>query len=329
VRILLLCLDNLGDLVFSSTLVAPLKALYPEASWAVFCKAYAQDIAGAFPVPATIIAADPPWDGAPGRTPGSYRDFVSAITVARRWRPDVVLVATKNWRAAATAFVIGGRLRVGFTSPKARLFLTHGISRDGWDQTPVTTMLIKLLGPLGVTHTDEFSPPVSLHLSPDASTGVTIPPCSFVVLHPFAGDMSRCWPLKEWGTLAAKIRAAGYGVVWMGRADEARHIGEQIHEVRDDFFMWQLGRSQLSSTLAVTARARALVGHDSGPIHFAAALGTPVLGLYLPGDYPRTVCRGPGPHHVIWRPSPSMLHCGEVWERLCQILQQQNRDADS
>jgi ADP-heptose:LPS heptosyltransferase len=323
-RILVLCLDNLGDLVFASSLIPPLQKLHPKATWAVFCKAYAQDIAQAFQVPAEVIAADPPWDDAPGSGKGSYLAFIKAVSRARQWRPDVILVASKNWRAAATAYGIGGTTRIGFDAPKARPWLTNAVSRDGWDVTPVTTMLSRLLRPLGVPAA-VGAPPVVLTTpvvnAPIAAAAKLLSSRRYIMLHPFAGNMRRCWSLQNWRELADKIRATNHEIVWMGRADETVRLTDAAPETIGDTFMWQMDGQKLSSTLAVTSRASALVGHDSGPIHFAAALGVPVLGLYLPSEYPRTVSQGEAPHQILWRQTPDHLSLKDVWESLSRILQ--------
>jgi ADP-heptose:LPS heptosyltransferase len=336
VRIMLLCLDNLGDLVFSSSLLPPLMASLPaplqspvqkslqksvsKPSWAIFCKAYAEDIAHAFPANVDVIAADPPWDESPGGGRGSYVDFYRAVKRARNWRPDVILVASKNWRAAAAAYVIGGKTRIGFTGPKSRFFLTDGVSRDGWQTTAVTTMLARLLAPLGIDTDLSVAPPVLLQAPVEQSLSAKTPQQPYVMLHPFAGDLRRCWPLGQWSALANQIRNAGYSIIWMGRADEADKIKGAAPETAQDTFMWELGDNRLVSTLAVTARAAALVGHDSGPIHFAAALGVPVLGLYLPSEYPRTVTCGRAAHEVLWRKSPGDLSLEDVQKAFTRLL---------
>jgi ADP-heptose:LPS heptosyltransferase len=320
VRILLLCLDNLGDLVFSSSLVTLLSKTHEDASWAIFCKDYAEDIAHAFPSPAKVIAADPPWDGSPGAGKGSYLKFFRALRRARQWRPDVILVASKNWRAAATARLIGGKIRIGFDTPKAKRFLTNPVSRDQWQETPVTSMLARLLSPLGINSVADAPPLVSLKV-PNASYDTTsIPEKPYVMLHPFAGDLKRCWPLKQWVELAKKIRAAGYVVVWLGRSDEAGIIHNTCPDTSGDEFMWQIGKDKLAATLAVTARSVCLVGHDSGPIHFAAALGVPVLGLYLPSEFPRTVSSGVAAQRILCRKSPEDLGFDDVWQSLNELL---------
>lgn len=59
----------------------------------------------------------------------------------------------------------------------------------------------------------------------------------------------------------------------------------------------------LAETLLAVSRCRLFVGHDSGPLHCAAGFGVPVLGLYLPGDWPRTRPQGAGPWRALRRPA--------------------------
>ncbi len=319
-RLLLICFDNLGDLVFTSSLVAPLKARYPEASWTILCKDYAADIARAFAVDAEVIAADPWWSGSPGRKSGRVMEFLKAVARARRSRPDLTIVTSTNWRASAVAWLVGSPVRIGFDRPKSRWWLTHAVSMGEWSQTPITASLAMLLEPCGVTIDKANVPPTELKPDRSLVPASIMPTKDFVVLHPFAGDPRRCWPIKAWGQLAGWIRDAGYAVVWMGREEEVAIVTEANPDASSDFFMPRLNNGRLAVTLLVTSSAKCLVGHDSGPIHFAAAMDVPVLGLYLPSLYPQTVTKGHGAHAVIYRQNPRELQLGDVSRELKVLL---------
>jgi ADP-heptose:LPS heptosyltransferase len=56
----------------------------------------------------------------------------------------------------------------------------------------------------------------------------------------------------------------------------------------------QLGGLGLGAYAALCRRARLTVANDSGPMHPAAAVGAPVLGIFGPGDPARTRPWGPG-----------------------------------
>ena len=319
-RVLLICFDNIGDLVFTSSLVSPIKEIHPDASWTIFCKDYAADIARAFPVAANVVAADPWWSSSPGRGSGGVWAFLRAVWVVRGMKPDVIIVTSVNWRAAAIAWLVGATTRIGFDRPKSRMFLTAPIGMKDWDKTPITKSLSKLLEGAGAAVESARELPTELKPNQSIRSEVGLPDKDFVVLHPFAGDFKRCWPIGLWGQLASLIRKSGYAVVWMGRDDEIACLVEKNPEVSFDFFMARLNHGRLAITLAVTSKAKCLVGHDSGPIHFAAAMDVPVLGLYLPSCYPQTISKGRASHAVLHRSNPAELSLDDVLAALKTLL---------
>jgi ADP-heptose:LPS heptosyltransferase len=100
-RILIVALGNLGDLVFSSALAAPLHAAYPNARIDVWCKAYASAVAPLIPHVSEVIAADPFWAIQPhiGRQP--MMRFLSSMQRVRQARYDIAMISEAPWRTAA------------------------------------------------------------------------------------------------------------------------------------------------------------------------------------------------------------------------------------
>ncbi len=321
VRILLVCLDNLGDLVFSSSLVDPLVAQYPDAEWVIFCKDYAADIARCFPVKAKVIAADPWWDGSPGRGKGRIWPFLKSIGLLRKFRPDVAIVTSSNWRASAAAWATGAQKIIGFDRKKSRFFLTDIVPVAAWSKTPVTKQLRQLLSPLQTTTKLDDIPPCRLVVpTGPMANDAELPQGQYVIFHPFAGDLRRCWPLSHWQEVAALARANRLQIIWMGQAHEVQRIKQEVPDSNDDLFMEDFSKGQLLRVLDITSRARCLVGHDSGPIHFASALGIPVLGLYLPGEYPRTVTAVLQGSKVIFKAKPDELRLRDVLDAFNQVV---------
>jgi ADP-heptose:LPS heptosyltransferase len=110
-----------------------------------------------------------------------------------------------------------------------------------------------------------------------------LPARGHVVLHPFSMGHAREWPLEHWVALVRAIAADGRAVVLTGSAAEGERFAqawpgvERPHGVCDAF-----GRLDLAQLSVLLERADALVACSTGPLHLAAALGTPVLGLYVP-----------------------------------------------
>lgn len=270
-RVLLICLDNLGDLVFTSSLVKPLLNEHPSAEWMILCKDYAADIARCFPCDPTVVAADPWWDGSPGRSRGSFSEFLKAVSQCRKWKPDVVLVASNNWRAAAVARAVRGKVRIGFANSKSRYFLTESVSVENFASTPITSSLQLLLRPLGVQvqghksySADEsidvkLLPSTCINAPVENTLNENFPKTKFVMLHPFAGDRKRCWSIDNWIEFSRKIKELGYEVMWMGRKDEIEDL-LQIPQVQSDLFLYKYNQDRLINSLAATSLASAHVG---------------------------------------------------------------------
>jgi 3-deoxy-D-manno-octulosonic-acid transferase/heptosyltransferase-1 len=73
------------------------------------------------------------------------------------------------------------------------------------------------------------------------------------------------------------------------------------------------GRTSLRELACLYGRASLLVTTDSGPMHLAAAVGTPVVALFGPTDPARTGPYGPG-HRVIRRE----LTCSPCLKKQCE-----------
>lgn len=110
-------------------------------------------------------------------------------------------------------------------------------------------------------------------------------PQRFVVLHPgnsHSGAKNRvnirAWPEARWLELNRRLQAAGITTLISGTADE-RPIAERV---ATDEAQNLAGKTGLPSMTALMEAAQLLVCTDTGPVHIAAAVGTPVLGLYGP-----------------------------------------------
>jgi len=142
-----------------------------------------------------------------------------------------------------------------------------------------------------------------------------------VALHAFAGSRARCVAVSEWRVLAESLVRRGRAVLWIGarpELDEIRAGGVSPHW----YFADVIGDGSLRDAIALLTLCTALVGHDSGPMHIASALGVPVVGIFAPGEPRRTFPQGPGPARVIARPSPVGITAGVILRELDELLTQ-------
>jgi len=117
------------------------------------------------------------------------------------------------------------------------------------------------------------------------------PQADFAVIHPFASSPKKTWPLKNFRALAARLDPP---VKWCAGPEEPLDDAVRIENLYD------LGRW--------LATARVYIGNDSGIAHLAAAVGTPVIAIFLSTD-PR-IWAPRGPHVAVLR-NPTV---DEAWK---------------
>ena len=101
-----------------------------------------------------------------------------------------------------------------------------------------------------------------------------------VALHPGAGLAERCWPLESFAQVGRDLAARGLRVLITGGPREmelTRRLAAQVGEPALDLG----GRTDLPGLAAILARCVALISNDSGPVHLAGAVGTPVVSIVL------------------------------------------------
>jgi len=304
-RILLVALDNLGDLVFASALTPPLKARFPDATIHVWCKEYTAPVARLIPHVTAVVSADPFWALAPGHSRPSTRPFVRSLIAVRRARYDVALLSEAPWRAAAAVSAARIPTRIGLARHRNSLFLTHVLPAADVHKA-VLVEQARLLAPLGISSSD---PRYRLDAAPLGSIRERIAehlPPRFVAFHPFAGARDRCVPLSDWTQLAFAMQARGETVLWIGTRRELNELrGSYTHP--KGVYVDQLGDGSLAVTAAALSMASTVIGHDSGPLHVAAAFGVPVVGIFAPGQPDRTFPQGTGPSRVLFRFAPTEI----------------------
>lgn len=316
-RLLLVSLDNIGDLVFASALAPALRERFPHAPLDIWCKAYAADVATLIPGVARVIASDPFWDRAPGGAKGKLVPFVQALRAIHRARYDLAVLASSQWRVAAALTLARVRARAGRQRSGNQRWLTHLLPEE--DQSrPVVAELGRIAHALGATPRAHYRLDAAPLAARRASFASALGARPLIALHAFAGSRARCVAVAEWRALGDALVRHDMGVVWIGS-------GPELAEMRAGapsphwHFADTVGNGSLFDSAALITLCDAFVGHDSGPLHIASALGVPAVGIFAPGEPQRTFPQGPSPSRVIARQSPAGI-TAEVMLRELNLL---------
>ena len=302
-RILLVSLDNLGDLVFASALTPLLRERFPESAITLWCKRYTAPIAGLIPGVTRVESADPFWDRAPGRASGRFIPFAQSVMRLRREQFELAVLAAAPWRTAAAVAAAGAERRIGLARRKNARWLTDVLPAEDVTQ-PVLAEMGRLLVPLGITVPAQLR--YRLDVGPLADRRERIRTEAGprpVALHPFASKRNRCVSIAQWIRVAIELANRGYDPLWIGSGDELWEV-RRAGGSAEWQYVDQIGDGTLADSAAALSLAQLFIGHDSGPLHIAGAFGVPVVGIFTPGEPARTFPQGVGPSRMLVRPSP-------------------------
>ncbi len=121
----------------------------------------------------------------------------------------------------------------------------------------------------------------------------------FVLLHPGASDPRRRWPAFRFAAIGDELAAMGFRVLVHGVASEAglcRAVTEAMRYPAVDV----AGRLSLGALCGLLERASLLVSNDTGPLHLATAIGTPVVGIYWLGNLVEAMPLQQHRHRAVW-----------------------------
>jgi heptosyltransferase I len=303
VKALLVRLSSIGDVVHTLPALAALRDAGFESGWAV--EPASRTLLDGNPALARVVPVPP----ARGFDWGAAR---AALGAARRAGYDVALDFQGLWKSAGWARLSGALRVVGFAGPWRREPASRVLLRETVPLPEAALHVIDknlaLLRALGIDALGlrEFPLPAL-----DAESGrvgaqlTAIGLRRFVILNPGGGWGTKQWPAEGFGALARSLAERGLAslVTW-GPGEEA--LADRVVAASGGAAVRGFGTT-LRELVALLRRADLLVAADTGPLHLACAVGTPVVGLYGPTDPARN---GPfAPADVVVRRVPPCAPC--------------------
>ncbi len=124
-----------------------------------------------------------------------------------------------------------------------------------------------------------------------------------------AARPARNWVPERFGLLADRLmNELGAAVVFIGGAED-RELVAKITTAMHNKAVYAAGEFSLAQSAALLARCACLVSSDTGPLHIATSVQTPVVGLYGSTDALRTGPVGEG--HIVLKKKLSCIPCEE------------------
>ncbi|MCF7553541.1 glycosyltransferase family 9 protein [Pseudonocardia sp. WMMC193] len=304
-RLLVVRPDNLGDVLLLGPALAALRAAVPDARIDLLASPAGAAAAHLLPEVDGVVVADVSWQRI-ATAPGPPDPGLVGRIAARRY--DLALVSTSfsqsPWAAGYVCQLAGIPVRAGASKEFGGSALTHWVPApdDAVHQVDRTLLLLERLGvPRGGTRLHARVDEAARGAGRRALTGARLATqWPYAVILPGASCASRRYPAARFREVARKLVAGGLGVAVCGPAAERDLVGEIAADLR--------GCVALAGGLAVPGLAGLLAGaavavtNNSGGMHLADAVGTPVVALfagtedldqYRPRSVPARVLRVP------------------------------------
>jgi len=292
-RILITRLSHIGDCVLTLPLLCAVRRKFPDAyiAWAV--EKPANQLLELHPDLDQVIMIPKGWVSTPRQWPAVRR-------LLRPKRFDIAIDPQGITKSAMLGWVSGAKRRIGLEGKWGRE-LSAWLNNElvPTESVHVVDRTLEILGPLEISKT-----PVEYRLAADAASQHHVDSFlrarqvnrPFVIVNPGASWASKRWAVESFAAVVRYLNSR-HGiqcvVTWAGEAE--RGMAQGIVHCKDECG-FVAPRTSLREYAALCDYAGLFIGSDTGPMHIAAAMGTPCIGLY--GTTLPTESGAYGPQHI-------------------------------
>lgn len=277
-RILVSRTDRLGDVLLSTPALKALRERYPSSFIAVMVSPYTSQIVQGNPYIDEVIVFDK----------AGLNGFFSTLAFSRRlakYRFDLAVVLHPTVRVHFIAFLAGIRERVGYDW-RAPYFLTKAVPhRKHEGRKHEIEYNFDLLKEVGVEEASaEMYMPVdqaSENLIEDFLKRLRLDDGgALVALNPAASCPSKLWPVEKFARLSDELQRRLKVKVLVVSDAAHREISEKLFNIAALRPVDCSGMFSLRELACLFKRCGLLISNDSGPVHIAVAVGTPVISIF-------------------------------------------------
>jgi lipopolysaccharide heptosyltransferase I len=307
-HILLIKPSSLGDIVHAMPTCAAIRRAYPNARLTWLVK---REWAG---LVERIDGVDRVWP-----VESTLTGWLSQVPLLRTEGFDLVVDLQGLFRSAAIGWFSKSPLLVGFANGRegSPWFYSRRVPVPQSEMHAVDRYLL-VAEAVGARESGtpefQFRIPNRDHEEIDrllSRSGVT-PGTSWVAMNVSARWPTKRWPAASFAEVADRLQQERIGTVVMIGGPEERADVAAVSAMMKMASINLAGATTVGLLPALLSKASVLITNDSGPMHVAAAVGTPIVALFGPTSAVRTGPYGMG-HHVLTGKVP----CSPCFSRTC------------
>jgi len=292
-RILIIRLDRIGDVVLSTPVITALRQAYPHAFISMMVRPVCAELVQGHPHLDDVILYDKD-----ARYRGVFATVVFALKLrARRFDTAIVLHPTR--RSHWIVWLAGIPRRIGYDRKSAWLLTRRVTHRKQEGLKHEAEYALEMLRPLGIECAGVPCPTLAVSASAAArveqllrARGVSS--SRLIAIHPSASDASKRWLPERFARVADRLIDQQQAQVVLVAGAEHHEDARAVEQAMQRPALNLAGQLSIGELAAVCQRCDLLLSNDSGPVHVAAAVGTPVVAIFGRNQ--------PGINATRWRP---------------------------
>lgn len=289
-KILIVRTDRIGDVILSTPTIKNIRVYFPDAHIAFMCNPQTRDIIEGNPYVDEVIVYD---------KKRTHKSLWASIRFALRLRKknfDWVFILHPTNRVHIITFFAGIPVRIGWDK-KMGWLLTKRVCHT--KQQGLKHELEYTLDMLRVMDIPVMDKLMYFPLRDSTERDIKallaqkrLQEKKFIVMHPSASCPSKQWPQEYFSELIRLLRDKTSLDIVIITAESEKQNAEHI--IKENDLVDLRGLLDISALGSLLKRAALLISNDSGPVHVACALNTPVIAIFGRSD--------PGLSPRRWRP---------------------------
>ncbi|MDO8684360.1 MAG: glycosyltransferase family 9 protein [Armatimonadota bacterium] len=294
--ILLLNLNHIGDVLFTTPAISALRERHPSAR--IVCVAHAGV--------ADALKENPDIDEIILRHNRSLLENARIGLGLRSWKFDISYCFTfSSYKLAAIGVLAGAKERVGFSYRQLKPFLTVSVPNDNSKHQAESYLdLVRATGPVDSTYpmrmcVSEKDQQVADKFLAGAGYNGSGP---LVGINPGGTVRINQWFPDRFAALADRLQKDGATVVIFGGKSET-YLAEVITKSMKTKPIIAAGKTTIWQLAGLISRCGVMITGDTGPMHMAVSLDVPTVAIFGPANPSRT-----GPYTdncvVLWQKLP-------------------------
>jgi len=293
-NILIVRTDRIGDVILTTPAIEALRKSYPNSKISILVSPQTKELVIGNPNLDEVIVDDR------NNLHKGFLGFLKMIFLVRSKKFDLAILYHTKKRTNALCFFAGIPYRIGYRNNKFGFLLTyqikdvrhHGLKHEA-------EYCLDVLREIGID-THEIN--LYLPLQKEAKEWVEgmfrrselSLQDNLIAIHPGASCPTKIWPMKRFAELIDQLNMKYPSKVIIVGHSDVRNLADELKSMTKAPVVDLVGQTTISQLVSLLKKCAILISNDSGPVHIAAALGTPVVSIFTRNQ--------PGINPERWRP---------------------------